>query len=82
MPQLPSPAAQAPKAYRPVAPAAHESDGPPGTAAQSAASPSLAHRRRVLSADLLEGAREIEIEHAGAVYRLRRTSLGKLILTK
>jgi hemin uptake protein HemP len=36
----------------------------------------------VLSADLLEGAREIEIEHAGAVYRLRRTSLGKLILTK
>lgn len=26
--------------------------------------------------------REVEIEHAGQLYRLRQTSLGKLILTK
>lgn len=38
--------------------------------------------RRLNSTELLDGEREIEIEHAGAVYRLRRTSLGKLILTK
>lgn len=34
------------------------------------------------SADLLQGAREIAIRHDGAIYRLRRTSKGKLILTK
>ncbi len=37
---------------------------------------------RVRSEVLLQGGRELEIEHAGAVYRLRVTSLGKLILTK
>jgi hemin uptake protein HemP len=31
---------------------------------------------------LLEGATEVEIEHRGAMYRLRLTSLDKLILTK
>lgn len=31
---------------------------------------------------LLGGGREARIEHAGAVYRLRLTALGKLILTK
>ena len=34
------------------------------------------------SADLFGAAREVEIEHGAAVYRLRLTSLGKLILTK
>lgn len=34
------------------------------------------------SAQLLAGRRETEISHAGAVYRLRLTALGKLILTK
>lgn len=40
--------------------------------------------RRLQSTDLFgPGAGpEIEIEHGDAVYRLRRTSLGKLILTK
>lgn len=37
---------------------------------------------RVRSADLLQGARELIIEHAGEEYRLRVTAQGKLILTK
>ena len=37
---------------------------------------------RLFSEQLLGRASEVEIEHEGAVYRLRRTSLGKLILTK
>jgi hemin uptake protein HemP len=37
---------------------------------------------RISSYALLLGANEIEIEHKGALYRLRQTSLGKLILTK
>lgn len=38
--------------------------------------------KRLSSTSLLQGAPEIEIEHNGAVYRLRQTSQGKLILTK
>lgn len=38
--------------------------------------------RRIQSRDLLGAGAEVEIEHAGHVYRLRLTSLGKLILTK
>lgn len=38
--------------------------------------------RRVASVALLAGAREIEIEHRGELYRLRCTYKGKLILTK
>lgn len=38
--------------------------------------------RRWRSAELFGPAQEIEIEHGESVYRLRRTSLGKLILTK
>ncbi|MCK6424039.1 MAG: hemin uptake protein HemP [Burkholderiaceae bacterium] len=38
--------------------------------------------RRLSSRELFAGAREVEIEHEGMLYRLRRTSLGKLILTK
>jgi hemin uptake protein HemP len=37
---------------------------------------------RLSSTTLLRGRREIEIDHEGAVYRLRVTALGKLILTK
>ncbi|XHS80366.1 hemin uptake protein HemP [Burkholderiaceae bacterium UC74_6] len=37
---------------------------------------------RLSSEKLFAGRREIEIEHAGQVYRLRMTALGKLILTK
>jgi len=34
------------------------------------------------SEQLLGGAQEVLIEHRGALYRLKLTSLGKLILTK
>ncbi|MBX3619798.1 MAG: hemin uptake protein HemP [Rhizobacter sp.] len=37
---------------------------------------------RISSAQLLRGAQEVLIEHRGALYRLRETALGKLILTK
>ncbi|ANK82517.1 MAG: hypothetical protein TEF_18255 [Rhizobiales bacterium NRL2] len=39
-------------------------------------------RPRFRSEDLLGDASEIEIDHGGEVYRLRRTHSGKLILTK
>jgi len=39
-------------------------------------------QRRWRSTELLGSAQEIEIEHGQAVYRLRLTALGKLILTK
>lgn len=42
----------------------------------------LIQRRRVSSQALLGNDREVEIEHVGQLYRLRVTSLGKLILTK
>lgn len=37
---------------------------------------------RVASEALLKGQREVLIQHGEAVYRLRHTSNGKLILTK
>ncbi|WP_242615403.1 hemin uptake protein HemP [Sphaerotilus mobilis] len=37
---------------------------------------------RLRSVDLLQGTDEVLIEHEGACYRLRRTALGRLILTK
>lgn len=37
---------------------------------------------RVTSSALLRGRRELEIAHGDAVYRLRLTAMGKLILTK
>lgn len=36
----------------------------------------------VKSAELLNGARTIAIEHNGSLYRLQETRFGKLILTK
>jgi hemin uptake protein HemP len=42
--------------------------------------PSAARRWR--SSELFGSTHEIEIEHGPSVYRLRLTSLGKLILTK
>ncbi len=39
-------------------------------------------RRRWHSHELLGDAAEVEIEHDAQLYRLRRTALGKLILTK
>lgn len=39
-------------------------------------------KRLIRSSELLNGQREVLIEHAGDVYSLRHTSKGKLILTK
>jgi hemin uptake protein HemP len=39
-------------------------------------------RREIDSAELFAGSREVLIRHAGQTYTLRRTSKGKLILTK
>jgi hemin uptake protein HemP len=44
--------------------------------------PTASAARRWRSAELFGPEQEIEIEHGQAVYRLRLTSLGKLILTK
>lgn len=67
----------------------HPADTPkaPGTpaAADCPAGPrtvTSAASRRLRSADLLGNEQQVEIEHGQAVYRLRQTSLGKLILTK
>ncbi|HLO93593.1 MAG TPA: hemin uptake protein HemP [Burkholderiaceae bacterium] len=57
-------------------------EAPPASpAAPSHACPGPAPRR-LHSRDLLGQGRELEIEHAGQLYRLRLTQLGKLILTK
>jgi hemin uptake protein HemP len=37
---------------------------------------------RICSEQLFGGAREVQIVHLGAIYRLRQTALRKLILTK
>jgi hemin uptake protein HemP len=37
---------------------------------------------RISSDQLLCGSTEVHIEHRGSLYRLKQTSLGKLILTK
>lgn len=58
-------------------PSAH--DGQPG---QGPTTDALAAGPRVSSASLLRGSRELEIVHGDAVYRLRLTAMGKLILTK
>lgn len=50
--------------------------------APEASSQGAAKPRQFSSHDLFGEALEIEIEHNGASYRLRKTSLGKLILTK
>jgi hemin uptake protein HemP len=55
---------------------------PPPTRVVKALQPTAASARRWQSDELLGHAQEIEIEHGQAIYRLRRTSLGKLILTK
>jgi hemin uptake protein HemP len=42
----------------------------------------VARPRIIDSAELLQGRREVWIEHGGEMYRLRLTSSGKLYLTK
>jgi hemin uptake protein HemP len=61
---------------------APETAMPPPTRAVKVSQPCAASARRWRSDDLFGHLHEIEIEHGQAIYRLRRTSLGKLILTK
>lgn len=61
---------------KPSAPGLHRAS--PGT--QPPRTPSQAPCWR--SGELLAGQREAHIDHEGTTYRLRLTSLGKLILTK
>ena len=67
----------------------HRSLGPrsgphePDESMRAAAVPTATGTRpRVPSNDILRGRAEVEIDHRGTRYRLRVTSLGKLILTK
>jgi len=55
---------------------------PKPVAATSAAHSGACQPRRIDSAALLGSQREVLIVHQQQVYRLRVTSLGKLILTK
>jgi len=64
--------------YPPGRDPAAGSNGPQRPGGGAAAQPP----RRVASDELFAGAVEVQIEHREQVYRLRRTSLGKLILTK
>jgi hemin uptake protein HemP len=63
-----------------VAPdAAAGSAAPAGTAPRV---PVPANTVKITSEKLFAGALEVQIDHHGALYRLKKTSLGKLILTK
>ncbi|MES2992861.1 MAG: hemin uptake protein HemP [Pseudomonadota bacterium] len=42
----------------------------------------LAVIAQITSAQLFQGAHEVQIDHHGVIYRLKQTALGKLILTK
>jgi len=59
--------------------AVHQS---PGAAPFRASPEASSSRRTVTSSELLAGRNELNIEHNGELYLLRRTSNGKLILTK
>lgn len=63
-------------------PGASSSTGVRVIAAATEPTPAPAAARRLSTEQLFAGYAEVEIEHGPAVYRLRQTSLGKLILTK
>ena len=62
----------------------HNDAGPAGdfAAARLGAPNSAPNTLRISSERLFAGANEVQIEHRGSLYRLKQTSLGKLILTK
>ncbi len=66
-----APMAQPPEPPHPALPA-HVAGAPNRTATV----------RAVRSEALFDGSSEVQIDHRGTLYRLRLTSLGKLILTK
>ncbi|MFZ6638694.1 hemin uptake protein HemP [Undibacterium sp. TC4M20W] len=51
------------------------------TAVKTAAAQAPKEIPRIKSGDLMQQKRELEIDHAGRIYRLRITQLNKLILT-
>lgn len=55
---------------------------PPLAARHTEPRPALPSVPSVASAALLQGHNVVHIEHNGALYQLRSTRLGKLILTK
>jgi hemin uptake protein HemP len=59
-----------------------ERDKPEALAPRPAEPATQAEVLRISSQQLLAGAKEVQIEHHGTLYRLRQTALGKLILTK
>lgn len=60
----------------------HHLSGGKGTQEAGMESASPLGGRLLSSTDLLEGRRQLRIEHQGEIYTLRVTSKGKLILTK
>ena len=62
-------------------PAVAGAPAPPGPPALPRL-PGLPGPQRVRFTDLAGEAVEVEVEHAGQIYRLRRTKAGKLLLTK
>jgi hemin uptake protein HemP len=56
-------------------------DRAPAPAPQSTPPVAKSALRRISSAELFAGARELVIEHHGRLYQLRITQNGKLILT-
>jgi hemin uptake protein HemP len=68
--------AAAPNPPRPPHGARPDPDEPAEHAAADSGPP------RIPSTQLFGSGTEVHIEHRGAIYRLRQTALGKLILTK
>jgi hemin uptake protein HemP len=66
----------------PTRPALAPTPQPEASPAAGGTAPAPAALPRWRSSELFGSAREVEIEHGDAVYRLRQTALGKLILTK
>jgi hemin uptake protein HemP len=65
-----------------AAPVGNDVDGAFERRFVTAAPPRAAHVRSITSEQLFAEFPEVQIAHGDAVYRLRQTSLGKLILTK
>ena len=61
---------------------AAQAPAPPPAPHQNRQPAAEANARRMTSEELFGAELEVEIKHGDAVYRLRRTSSGKLILTK
>ncbi len=84
-PDPPPPDPLSPQPFPTFSPPAVPPDSPPAVppVPAAAAARTLPPRPvRVRFADLAGAAVEVEVEHDGQIYRLRRTRSGKLLLTK